>query len=83
MIRGKFNIRITSNNSQIDLSLYNIEFVLSVKINGLITKFHYNTMSKIVSILRLDNLDIDSTDIIDIEYHSLIEDRDSKLNQLL
>jgi len=77
------NIRIESRSSIVDLSSYNIDAITNVKVNGLATKYHYNTMNKTLAMLHFDNLDIDSADIIDITYYSIMEERDHKLNQLL
>ena len=81
IMRIIFNIRIESKNSIVDLSSYNIDIITNVKVNGLVTKYHHNTMNKTLAVLHFDNLD--SADIIDITYYSVMEERDHKLNQLL
>jgi hypothetical protein len=72
------SMRIKSVDDVINLSSKNIDYILSVKVNELESKFAYNRASRVLAIQ-----DIDSGDIIDITYHSSIEERNNKLNTLL
>lgn len=79
MIVNTLTITSDTCKNHIDLSKYHIGKILSVNINGLVYKFHYNTMSKLLSLLHM----LDKGDLIVITYYpNLSELRSEQLKKL-
>lgn len=92
----RVEIKITENNSTIDnfyvttdLTKYNIDRIYSIVMKRGIfdtfkIKFDYDTKTKVLKMFRpLTLTNIESIDTITIDFFSIIEDRELKLNQLL
>ena len=72
-------MRIPHSTNQVDLSTQYIDSILSISINGLEYKYHYNRISK----LLVPIISLKAGDIIVITYHpNLSELREKQLNIL-